>query len=198
VTDHSRFARPAFCAAALLALAGCLLPTPPPPPRYFAPEASTSERPLTAPPAPAALRVGPVRSPLHLREPMTWRRSDVEYGFYEQRRWTELPATYVERALERELGPGSSATPNGPVVVADVRAFEEVLAPGHEARVAVAIELVEGRCVRLRRTFSAARPLTGDDPAAVARGIGEALDEVARAVATAVGEALTPRAPCGV
>ena len=196
MTKHSTPMRRAICTTVALALAGCLLPTPPPPPRSFAPALPGSERVLAAPPVPAALRIGSVRGPLHLREPMTWRRSDVEYGFYEQRRWTELPATYVERALERELGGGSTVAADAPVVTAEVRAFEEVLAPVHEARVAVAVELVDGRCVRLRRTFSASRPLTDDDPVAVARGIGEALDDVARAVGTAVREALAARDRC--
>jgi ABC-type uncharacterized transport system auxiliary subunit len=183
---------------ALVVAAGCLFPTPPTSPRYFAPEASRPEP--TAPAAPVAVRLGIVRGPLYLREQMTWRRSDVEYGFYDQRRWTELPATYVERALARALvgirqvpGPGADV----PVLSAEVRAFEEVLAPVHEARVAVAVELAVGRCVRLQRSFAAARSLSDDDPMAVARGIGEALDEVARAVRDAVGGALAAGVGCG-
>jgi hypothetical protein len=42
----------------------------------------------------------------------------------------------------------------------------------------------------------AARPLDGNDPGAVARGIGEALDEVVRAVGTAVRRAAAGRGGC--
>ena len=186
--------------ACLATLAGCFLPAPPASPRYFAPDVPAAAHPAATAPAPAAVRLGVVRSPLHLREQMTWRRSDVEYGFYDQRRWTELPSAYVERALVRELfAAGVPATPaaDGPVLTAEVRAFEEVLAPVHEARVAVAVELGDARCVRLRRTFAASRPLDGDDPTAVARGVGEALDEVVRAIGEAVRQALAHGDRCG-
>ncbi len=179
----------------LVLLAGCLLPNPPPSPRYFAPVAPDGD----APRAPVAVRMGFVRSPLHLREAIAWRRSDAEYGFYEQRRWTELPATYVERALARELFAADepvATAPDAPLLSAELRAFEEVLKPVHEARVALAVEVNDAKCVRLRHTFVAARPLDGDDPAAVAHGIGEALDEVARATGVAVRSALATRR-CG-
>jgi ABC-type uncharacterized transport system auxiliary subunit len=179
--------------ALAVGLAGCLFPDPPAPPRYFAPDTPTARSPVDASP-PTGVRIGIVRSPLHLREMMTWRRSDVEYGFYEQRRWTELPSAYVERALERELfgvqriPPGNG--PDAPVVTAELIAFEEVVAPAREARVAIAVTLAGPRCARVRRTFAAARPLEGDDPVAVARGIGEALDEVVAAAGRTVRDAL--------
>jgi len=178
-----------------VALAGCLLPDPPAPPRYFTPSAAAGE----AARPPVAVRLGFVRSPLHLREAMTWRRSDVEYGFYEQRRWTELPATYVERALVRELFAADepiATAPEAPLLSAELRAFEEVLSPAHQARVALAVELADAKCVRLRRTFEASRPLDGDDAAAVAHGIGEALDEVVRSTGDAVRAALATRGRC--
>lgn len=181
--------------AASLALAGCLLPDPPALPRYFTPAGPTGD----AARPPVAVRLGIVRSPLHLREAMTWRRSDVEYGFYEQRRWTELPATYVERALARELfaadAPLATAL-DAPIVNAELLAFEEVLAPVHEARVALAVEVADARCSRLRRTFVASRPLNGNDPGAVAHGIGEALDEVVRATGEAIRTAVARRGGC--
>ena len=181
--------------ATLLGLAGCLLPDPPAPPRYFTPAGS----PATAAHSPVAVRIGIVRSPLHLREAMTWRKSEVEYGFYDQRRWTELPATYVERALVRELFAADepvATPPDAPVLNVEVRAFEEVLAPVHEARVALAVDVVDARCMRLRRTFVASRPLDGDDPGAVARGVGEALDEVVHDVGSAVRKAVARRGRC--
>lgn len=186
---------PSIMAVALAAgLSGCLFPDPPAPPRYFAPEMPAATRAPVEEPATPGVRLAVVRTPLHLRELMTWRRSDVEYGFYEQRRWTELPGTYVERALDRELFgmqriPVASG-PDAPVVTAEVVAFEEALAPAHEARVAITVTLSGPRCPRMRRTFAASRPLGGDDPVEVARGIGEALDEVARTAGETVRDSL--------
>jgi ABC-type uncharacterized transport system auxiliary subunit len=178
----------------VVVLAGCLLPDPPVPPRYFAPDVPA---PRDAP-APVRVRLGIVRSPIFLRESITWRSSEVEFGFYDQRRWTELPSTYVERALFHELFPAGGPMPvtdDVPVLTADVRAFEEVLAPVHEARVAIAVLVADSRCVWLRRTFDATRPLSNDDPDALARAVGEALDEVAHATGAAVRQALATR--CG-
>ena len=178
----------------MVVLAGCLLPDPPAPPRYFAPDVPASQDA----PAPVRVRLGIVWSPIYLRESITWRRSEVEYGFYDQRRWTELPSTYVERALLRELFPTGGPVPvtdDVPVLTADVSAFEAILAPVHEARVAIAVLVADSRCVWLRRTFEATRPLANDDPDALARGVGEALDEVAHATGVAVRKALATR--CG-
>jgi hypothetical protein len=182
----------------VLGLGGCsILPVPPPPPRYFTP--ATAGADPTQPPV--AVRLGIVRSPLHLRESITWRRAD-ELGFYEQRRWAELPATYVERALARELyasdRPYHGIADGAPLVTVELRAFEEVLAPVHEARVALLVQMADARCVRIRGTFVAVRPLGADDPAALARGIGEALDEVARAIGVAVRRAVAGRGGCRV
>jgi hypothetical protein len=53
----------------------------------------------------------------------------------------------------------------------------------------------DSRCIWLRRTFEATRPLSGDDPDALARAIGEALDEAARTTGDAVRKALASH--CG-
>ena len=175
----------------MVVLAGCFRPAPP---RYFAPDVPAAQDAR----GPVRVRLGIVRSPIHLRESITWRRSEVEYGFYEQRRWTELPSTYVERALYRELFPAGGPVPvaaDVPVLTAEVRAFEEVLGPVHEARVALAVTVADSRCIWLRRTFEATRPLSSDDPDALARALGESLDEVARTTGDAVRKALASR--CG-
>jgi uncharacterized lipoprotein YmbA len=106
-----------------------------------------------------------------LRERIVWRTSSVEYGLYEQRRWRELPATYVERALTTafEDAPG-------------VRLSDDSLAP------ALRVAVVSFDGVRLLdQTFTAERPIEDADPAAMARAMGRALDEVARQVSAAVG-----------
>jgi hypothetical protein len=181
----------------VVAFSGCFLPSPPEPPRFFSPSAPAEPRPPAARPAASGARLAIVRSPLHLREQMTWRRSGVEYGFYEQRRWAELPGTYVERALARELFAvqriPNAGGPDAPVVTAELTAFEEVLAPAHEARVALVVTVADSHCVRLRRNLAASSPLDDDDPVAVARGIGAALDEVVQAAGEAVRQALAGR-----
>jgi ABC-type uncharacterized transport system auxiliary subunit len=183
----------------VVGLAGCLFPTPPDPPRYFAPDSGAS-MPRESPARAVVVQLAPVRSPLHLRELMAWRRSEVEFGFYEQRRWTELPATYVERALARELGAvgrePTAGAPAAPLVSVELRLREE-LAPVREARVALAVTVIDGSCVRLRQTFAASRPLATGDPTAIARAIGEALDEVVQATGTAVRMAVAHRGRCG-
>ncbi|HYV67372.1 MAG TPA: hypothetical protein VE964_14105, partial [Myxococcales bacterium] len=68
-----------------------------------------------------------------------------------------------------------------------VLAFDDLLAPTHEANVALAVALedpVRGRL--LERTFSAQAGIGGDDPAAMARAMGQALDDVVAQVADAV------------
>ena len=89
-------------------LCACLLGGRPEAPRYFRPEpparvesaldGAPGER-STAP----ALRLHRVTSAAHLKERIVWRTSDVEFGFYDARRWTELPAHYVEQRLSRQL-----------------------------------------------------------------------------------------------
>jgi hypothetical protein len=90
--------------------------------------------------------------------------TDVEYGFYEQRRWTELPSTYVERALSRELfGGGEPLLATGsnlPVLRVEVRAFEEVLAPAHPTSIAwhathAEVGFEEGEMIRARLVVGA-------------------------------------------
>ena len=177
----------------LTGCAGYLLPSPPPTPRYFAPT-EPPPPPAVDDPAPIGVRLLAVRTPVHLREQIVWRRSDVEYGFYEQRRWTEQPSAYVERALARELFaveriPREVAS-GSPVVTADVLTFEEVREPAHEARVEIAADLLDGRCLLLRQRFAASRPLADDDPSNLARAMGEALADVAHQTGRAIRAAL--------
>src|SRR5213080_5218233 len=117
----------------LVALAGCLLRTADPP-RFFRPGSVTLDaaEDEAAPPAPGAIaiRLRGVRSEPFLRERIVWRVSEVEYGLYEQRRWIDLPAHYVERALRMRLratpGLGLTDDPRAPAPHGWVRAFAAV------------------------------------------------------------------------
>ena len=179
----------------LLVLGGCLLRTPDPP-RFFRPGSAALEAAAedqADPPAAGgiAIRLRGVRSEHFLRERIVWRVSEVEYGLYEQRRWIDLPAHYVEQALGRRLRetPGLRLT-NDPQAVAlrvDVLAFDDVLAPTHAANVALGVALedpVRGRL--FVRTFDARVGIENGDPTSMAKAMGQALDDAVAQVADAV------------
>src|SRR5437773_9848519 len=125
----------------LLVLGGCL-PRTPDPPRFCRPDSAALEAAAedrAAPPAAGgiAIRLRGIRSEPFLRKRIVWRVSDVEYGLYEQRRWIDLPAHYVERALGGRLRetPGRRPT-HDPRAVAphvDGLAFCDVLVATHAA-----------------------------------------------------------------
>jgi len=179
----------------LLVLGGCLLRTPDPP-RFFRPGSAALEAAAedqADPPAAGgiAIRLRGVRSEPFLRERIVWRVSEVEYGLYEQRRWIDLPAHYVEQALGRRLRatPGLRLTndPQAGALHVDVLAFDDVLAPTHEANVTLAVTLEDRAHGRLlMRTLDARAGIENDDPASMAKAMGQALDDAVAQVADAV------------
>jgi ABC-type uncharacterized transport system auxiliary subunit len=193
--------RAPWIAVALLAT-GCLFRNAPEP-RFFRPASAAlggalPRAPVSSEADGSPLRLRPVRAIPLLRERIVWRASPIEYGLYEQRRWTELPATYVERALEGALRatPGVRLTDrrDAATLRVEVLAFDEVWAPAREAAVSLAVTLVDPDGRRsLDRTFDAAAPIADPSPAATAIAMGQALDEVASAVASAVGGRLRGR-----
>ena len=187
--------RRAWLLAGSVLLGGCLLRTADPP-RFFRPDSAAlaaAAEDQADPPAAGgiAIRLRGIRSEPFLRERIVWRVSDVEYGLYEQRRWIDLPAHYVERALGRRLRetPGLRLT-NDPRAVAlhvDVLAFDDVLAPTHEANVTLAVTLEDrARGRLLMRTLDARAGIENDDPASMAKAMGQALDDAVAQVADAV------------
>lgn len=188
------------CFLASSLLAGCVFRDAAQP-RFYRPAASTLDGdagadPPAAPPASAAtaVRLEPVTGTPFLRERIAWRSSTVEYGQYEQQRWSETPPRYVQRALESALHatPGLRLTDasDAPVLRVDVVAFDEVLAPEHVARVTLAVTLRDRTRARLvDRTFTADTPIAGGGGAATATAMGTALDRVVAEVATSVAVA---------
>lgn len=181
----------------LLPLAGCLSGLgagDATPIRYFSAEAvigSSGARPVEGAPA---LRLRPATAAAHLRERMVWRVSDVEYGFYETRRWTELPVAWLESALERTLfeehGVTRSDRAAAPTLSVHLVGFEERLGP-HEARVAVELRLGRpGGDVLLQRRVEASEPIGADDPVQVAQALARALEVVVEGAAGAAVAAL--------
>lgn len=165
-------------------------------PRYFRPESrALAGGTETAAASGSPVRLQSVSATPFLRERIVWRSSSVEFGLYEQRRWSEPPASYVERALESALRdtPGLRLTDefDAPTLRVEVVAFDEVLTPAHVASVALVVALRgRDRARILDRTFTAESPIIGDAPAAVATAAGQALDTVVAEVATAVAGAL--------
>jgi ABC-type uncharacterized transport system auxiliary subunit len=175
-------------------------------PRFYRPasstlDGSTTDAPTSSSASPstaATVRLEPVTSTPFLRERIAWRSSAVEYGLYEQRRWSETPPRYVQRALESAL----RTTPDlrltdafdAPSLRVDVVAFDEVLAPEHVARVSLVVSLRDRSRARIvDRTFSAEAPIAADGGSATATAMGTALDGVVAEVARAVAEALRGR-----
>jgi len=178
---------------------GCLFRDAPAP-RFFRPESAALDAPSVAPSVVTGvpLRLRPVQGTPLLRERIVWRTSAVEYGLYEQRRWSDLPASYVERALESALratpGVRLADRPGAAVLRVEVVAFDEVLAPARVAAVSLAVKLIDIERFRLiDRTFSAEEPIANETPAATATAMGKALDDAVTAVAVAVGERLQAR-----
>ncbi|MBY0275327.1 PqiC family protein [Candidatus Binatia bacterium] len=188
------------CLIVALPLAGCVFRDAASP-RFYRPAASTLDGDAGAdPPATAstsaatAVRLEAVSGTPFLRERIAWRSSAVEYGLYEQQRWSETPPRYVQRALESALRatPGLRLTDalDAPVLRVDVVAFDEVLAPEHVARVALAVTLRDRARTRLvDRTFTADTPIAGSGGSATATAMGTALDRVVADVATSVAAA---------
>ena len=181
--------------------AGCLFRSTPAP-RFFVPgsaaaEGETNDDPIEPSGTSSPIQLRAVHATAFLRERIVWRASPVEYGQYGERLWSELPATYVKRALTAALHrtPGLHLTDDtrAPALRVEVLAFDEVLAPTHAATVSLAASLRDDARRRLLdRTFTAEVPIAGNDPAAMARAMGEALDEATAAVAAAVVAALPP------
>jgi ABC-type uncharacterized transport system auxiliary subunit len=178
-----------------LALAGCVFRSSDAP-RYFRPDsvALSSESTFDDSAPAKVIRLRAVRARPFLRERIVW-RTPTEYGMYEQRRWSELPQAYVERAiasaLKHQAHVDLSDDARGLTLYANVTAFDEVVAPTHVANVAVDIALTDATGHRLvERAFSAEAPISDDDHDSLVRAFGAALDEVSGQVARSVAEAL--------
>lgn len=165
--------------------------------RYFTPEpTSGSMRAPTAVPAaptgaaadaqPLALMLGRVRGSAHLRERIAYRPSESELGFYETRRWTERPESYLRRSLSAALFQQRGLQPilAGPGATLDVEltAFEETRGPRPVARLQAVYLLYGGGLPSTERTVTVEHPITAtQDPTT----------GIIRALAAALGEAVT-------
>ncbi len=141
-------------------------------PRYFSPE-QVAAGPKTPNPQRLELQLGQVSSASHLDERIAYRLSGAEVGFYDDRRWTEIPEAYLRRALERELfeqrGLQRIVTGSAPTLDVELTAFEELRGKPTKARVTLSFSVHDERRSLLERSINVEREVTeqaGADPAA--------------------------------
>jgi cholesterol transport system auxiliary component len=161
--------------------------------RYFSPEhASANRAPRKV--ARAELQLGQVSSASHLDERIAYRLSSAEVGFYDDRRWTELPESYLRRALERELfeeqGLQRIITGGGPTLDVELTAFEELRGKPTRARVTLRFSLHDERRSLLERSIDVEREVTAkagsDDAARLAQTLSTTLGDAVVSVAQQV------------
>jgi uncharacterized lipoprotein YmbA len=132
---------------------------------------------------------------------MVYRDSDHELGAYEDRRWTERPEVYLERALESSLfeehGMTRGLSFELPTLTADLVEFEELRGSPPRARLRVTYALHDEQTVFLEHTFTVERPLdAGSDaerPARVAAALGVLLHDAVTRIADDVEADLVKR-----
>lgn len=125
-------------------------------PRYFNPQlAHRAASPVA--PQPFELRLGQVSSASHLDERISYRISAAEVGFYDDRRWTEIPEAFLRRTLERELFEQRklSRVVSGvaPVLDVELTSFEEVRGTFGKARITLTFSLRDERRSLLERSI---------------------------------------------
>jgi cholesterol transport system auxiliary component len=141
------------------------------------------------------LRLGRVAASGHLEDKIVYRSSEHELGFYDEHRWSEEPAEFLERALARELfearGLSRVVAGRAPTLEVELIAFEEIKKPKHVARVELIVVLHDEQRVGLQETLRFEKPLPDDEEVGVlAEALSEAMKEAVDAVAKRVEQRL--------
>jgi cholesterol transport system auxiliary component len=184
---------PSWVVAAFLAVAygGCALTSKgdAQSPRYFSvePRAAAPELPESEG-APLMLRLGQVDAAAHLEERIAYRLRGTELAYYDERRWTEAPAEYVRRALERELFERRHirrvVSGAGATLDVELTAFEELRGPPPRVRLALSFTLHDARQSSLERSLVVERPIERASDA-------DAMQQVAAALTVALDAAVS-------
>lgn len=136
------------------------------------------------------VRLDRMSSAAYLDEAIVWQQSPTEWGRYDDRQWLEKPSHVVQRALERELFErlGCVRVDGKADVTIEVELahFEEVLAPQHEAHVAVIVTWGGPDGTMRQATKSARIAVEGNEPAAMAQAMGKAIGQVTAEVGALV------------
>jgi cholesterol transport system auxiliary component len=165
-------------------------------PRYFNPQLAAGPHSPAAE-HPFELRLGQVSSASHLDERISYRISAAEVGFYEDRRWTEIPEAFLQRALERELFEERrlSRVVSGVVPVLDVEltSLEEVRGSPSKARVTLTFSLRDERRSLLERSIELERPVSEQAGADAAQRLAQALAAALTQAVQTVGDEVVNR-----
>ena len=193
--------------SSVVTLPACALlgKNPPLVPRYFTPAIETPAPKSEAPPqSDQRLRLGRVEASAHLRERMAYRTSGQEIGYYNERRWTERPESYLRRSLSRSLfeirGVTRAVSGAAPTLDAELVAFEEIKGDSHRVRVEVVMSLDDPTLGSVQRTVTVEREVSGDDqddPTPVVQALAQALSEAVEQICDRVIERLAQLPPQG-
>jgi ABC-type uncharacterized transport system auxiliary subunit len=120
-------------------------------------------------------------------------------GYYEDRRWTEEPARYVHRALERALyqedGFQCDRDARAPTLDVEVLGFEELSSPSNHA---VRVDLrgvlrTRDGMLLFDQDVQAVEAVVGGSFDYIVAAFGRALDKASRDLARRTGSALTTK-----
>jgi ABC-type uncharacterized transport system auxiliary subunit len=146
------------------------------------------------------IALGDVRGGSYLRDRIMYRQSGSELGFYEEHRWVDQPASYLRRALARELFDRHGVAPvlTGPGATLEVQlvSFEEVRAPRRVAHFEAVYFLYGGGLDGVERSvvLEQAIPQTDDPIEGVVQALGQAVALGARRIANDVVSELQAQA----
>jgi cholesterol transport system auxiliary component len=181
--------------------AGCALTSKGDPmmPRYFSPDESRGRAQVAAAKAgapeidahPAELRLGRITAASYLGERIVFRDSNYELGYYEERRWTERPESYLRRAVARALfedrGLRRVVSGASPTLDIELSELAELRSPPL-VRVRATYVLYDERLVRRQATLTVERPIPS------AASPSQSAETAARAMADAFGDAINQMA----
>jgi cholesterol transport system auxiliary component len=172
-------------------------------PRYFSPEGASSRVAAPAPASGLELRLGRITAAPYLGERIVFRDSRYELGFYEERRWTERPESYLRRALSRalfeELGVRRIVSGAGATLDIELSEFAELRGSRPVARVCATYMLYGNRLVRREATVTVELPIAAsssqrESPEPTVRAMTEAMSlAVQQIVEQVVAELRTSR-----
>lgn len=169
--------------------------------RWYSPEVEKARLTSAAEGQPGAsvpaIELGRVTSGINLRERIAFRDTAYEVGYFDDRRWTERPEVYVERALARTLfeerGMRRALAGQAPILDVEVLSFEVLRRETPAARVQLRIVLHDDHDALLERTLTVERAAPrGGDFGTLVRAMAEALDQAAEEVANDVGVVVRP------
>ena len=132
------------------------------------------------------MRIGSIEPDSHLRERIAYRVAGSELALYDTRKWTDVPDTYVRRALEYALFERrtfrQAIAGAVPTLDVDLTAFEEVRSP-LGGRVQLRYRLHDDTAVFASDSITVVRAATTTDFRGVVAALGSALDEAANQLA---------------